>query len=153
MTYRRDKKAKELCASQYVSCWDGVFSKAECPKGLVFNAETSQCDFKENSHLTVRDAKMAHMQAAARVSSGTVLEDLSRCRGVSMEPTSILNLYEFDNSGKVLCPEDGTFGLDCNRTFWICADGYAVKRTCPQGLAFDMGVSRCAYIENVSGCT
>lgn len=37
---------------------------------------------------------MAHMRTAARVSSGIVPEDLSRCRGVNTEPTSILNLYE-----------------------------------------------------------
>uniref|UniRef100_F1KPH8 Chondroitin proteoglycan 2 n=1 Tax=Ascaris suum TaxID=6253 RepID=F1KPH8_ASCSU len=188
--------AKELCASRFVSCWDGVFSKAECPNGLVFNAETSQCDFKENV-LSCRNPfnctgrkDGAYANGCTSVfwycSGGSV--SLSRCQhGTYFDIESLRCEYKedvpacgskhlpesydakakiatgtapttafpvkFDGSGKVLCPEDGTFGLDCNRTFWICTDGYAVKRTCPQGLVFDMGVSRCAYIENVSGCT
>uniref|UniRef100_A0A915AGQ7 Chitin-binding type-2 domain-containing protein n=1 Tax=Parascaris univalens TaxID=6257 RepID=A0A915AGQ7_PARUN len=188
--------AKELCASQYVSCWDGVFSKAECPKGLVFNAETSQCDFKENVLSCGKPFNCTGRKDGAYASGCTSIfwycsrgsVSLSRCQHgtyfnieslrcehkehvlacdknflpeshdarskiASGTASTAAFPVKFDNSGKVLCPEDGTFGLDCNRTFWICADGYAVKRTCPQGLAFDMGVSRCAYIENVSGCT
>ncbi|VDM41817.1 unnamed protein product [Toxocara canis] len=40
--------AKELCASWFMNCKNGQPHKEECARGLFFNPETSQCDYKEN---------------------------------------------------------------------------------------------------------
>ncbi|KHN74319.1 Chondroitin proteoglycan 2 [Toxocara canis] len=48
--YRHDGPypAKELCASWFMNCKNGQPHKEECARGLFFNPETSQCDYKEN---------------------------------------------------------------------------------------------------------
>lgn len=153
---------RRQCQSTYIVCSGGVAVELSCPSGLMFDANTAQCEFpsdcgqanqqhsnnvlpqqltpqsqpqQQQNQFQIPAARQTHSAYAATVTAPNRLAFL---------PPSASG---FTCTGRI----DGYYyKIACEPHFFTCVGGHATQLTCPGDLVFDPTQALCQY-RNVCG--
>lgn len=125
---------EKKCSHIFYSCSNGMGSRFICPGNMYYDVETGRCQ-----------AWLDVMACAGKRPPTTKKPVITTKPAV----TEKLPIECMDKpSGQYPDPEK-----KCSQIYYVCSNGDALKRSCPDGLYYDAKSQLCDYFDEIFACT
>jgi len=161
------------CSGNYFVCVNGIAYPQQCPPNLIYDPNTSNCVFLENS--SCRPSSTTIQPTPTEETLTTPTPDLTWSSDLvpteqtteditintahevptnSEEPEFSTTEYFLSTETSFSCPTpNGLFPnpIDCH-SYFACSNNLAHLIDCPENLAFNVIIQRCDWPANVDNC-